>query len=61
MDSFSQELEKNGSNGYLVGNKLSLADIGLLEVILIIDELLGAQELAPYPNIQVSIFILFFR
>lgn len=35
-----------------MGNKLTLADIGLLEVILLVNELLGPQELEPYPNIQ---------
>ena len=47
-----KELANNGSNGHLVGNKLTLADIGLLEVILLVNELLGPQELEPYPSIQ---------
>jgi hypothetical protein len=47
-------LKENGSNGYLVGKRLSLADISLLEGILSVEELLGHQELEPYPEIQVK-------
>nr|AYN44472.1 glutathione S-transferase A1/2-3 [Brachionus calyciflorus] len=49
---FNSVLLRNGSNGHLVGSKLSLADIGLLEVILTIEELLGEDELKPYPEVQ---------
>nr|QVK45602.1 glutathione S transferase [Brachionus paranguensis] len=49
---FNSMLSKNGSNGYLVGSKISLADIGLLEVVLTIEELLGQDELKPYAEVQ---------
>nr|AYN44471.1 glutathione S-transferase A1/2-2 [Brachionus calyciflorus] len=49
---FNSILSKNGSNGHLVGSKLSLADLGLLEVSLTIEELLGEDELRPYPEVQ---------
>nr|AYN44513.1 glutathione S-transferase A1 [Brachionus plicatilis] len=45
-------LSRNGSNGYLVGSKVSLADLGLLEVVLTIEELLGEDTLKPYPEVQ---------
>lgn len=50
---FNRVLTENGNTGYLVGNKLTLADVGLLEPILAIEELMGAKELEPYPAIQV--------
>lgn len=53
---FFKELTKNGSNGYLVGSKLSLADLGLFEVIFMIEELMGSEELQPYPKIKVRAF-----
>ena len=43
----------NGSNGYLVGNKLSLADLALLEDVLLIEEYYGMSELESYPEIKV--------
>ena len=46
-------MKENGSNGFLVGSKLSLADIGLFENILSIDELIGLDYLEPYPEILV--------
>lgn len=46
---------RNGSNGHLVGPNVSLADLGLLEVILTIEELIGEDELKPYPEILVNI------
>ena len=46
---------RNGSNGHLVGPKVSLADLGLLEVVLTIEELLGEDEFKPYPEIQVNL------
>nr|UOU03283.1 glutathione S-transferase alpha 1 [Brachionus rubens] len=49
---FNFILSRNGSNGHLVGSKLSLADLGLLEVILTIEELMGEEELKPFPEIQ---------
>lgn len=52
---FEKLLVDNGSNGYLVGSKLSLADLGLLEVILTVDELLGMDQLNDYADIKVII------
>nr|AYN44494.1 glutathione S-transferase A2 [Brachionus rotundiformis] len=49
---YNSLLNKNGSTGYLVGSKMSIADIGLLEVVLTIEELLGEKELEPYPEVQ---------
>ena len=51
-------LKQNGSTGYLVGNKLSLADIGLIENILLVEELIGADALKDYPEIQVCLAVL---
>ena len=45
-------MKDNGSNGHLVGSKLTLADIGLLEGLLWVEELL-ADELKPFPELQV--------
>ena len=53
-------LKENGSNGFLVGSKLSMADVGLFEVILTVEELMGIQELNDYPNIQVILFKNYF-
>ena len=55
MPAFERALKSNGSNGYLVGYKLSVADIGLLEVILTVDELLGNDQLNDYSEIKVNI------
>jgi len=49
----SKVLKSNGFNGFLVGNKLSLADIGLLECVLLCDELIGADSLKLYPEVEV--------
>jgi len=46
-------LKNNGSNGFLVNNSLSLADIGLLECVLLCDELIGKDCLKPYPEVEV--------
>jgi hypothetical protein len=43
-------LRENGSNGFLVGSQLTLADVGLLEPLLSIEELMGLQELEAYPE-----------
>ena len=53
MPAFEKALKENGSNGFLVGRKLSLADIGLVEVILTVDELLGNDQLNHYDEIKV--------
>ena len=43
---------ENGSNGFLVGSRLSLADLALLEVILLIEEYYGLVELEAYPQLK---------
>jgi hypothetical protein len=54
---YERELKSNGCNGHLVGNGVSLADIGLLEVLLELDDWaddIGANaSLQCYPNIRV--------
>jgi hypothetical protein len=50
-------LKENGSNGHLVGNKLTLADIGLLEGLLWVEELI-ADELKPFPELKVKLLII---
>lgn len=50
---FENSLKLNGSNGFLVGSRLSLADLALLENILCIEEYFGASELDNYSDIQV--------
>jgi hypothetical protein len=52
-------LQENGSNGFLVGSQLSLADIGLLEPLLTIEELMGVQELEAFPEVLVCNHLLF--
>lgn len=49
---FEKILKENGSNGYLVGNSLSLADIGLLEPLLWVEELCAQDEFNAYPEIR---------
>jgi len=49
----TKALKDNGSNGYLVGSKLSLADIALFETVLTVEELLGAENLQSFDEIQV--------
>ena len=46
-------MENNSSNGFLVGNKLTLADIGLFECALLCEELIGAGSLKKYPEVEV--------
>ena len=55
LPAFETALKKNGSNGFLVGSKLSICDLGLLEVILTVDELLGMDQLNDYADIKVII------
>ena len=58
---YERVLKENGSNGFLVGSKLTLADIGLLEPLLWVEEFLNSQ-LETYPEIQVRIeYILNFN
>ena len=45
-------MKENGSNGFLVGEKLTLADLGLLECVLYIEEIIGVDSLKPYPEIE---------
>jgi hypothetical protein len=49
---YEKLLEKNGSNGYLVGNSLTLADLGLLEVVLTIEDYIGLEPLSSYPQLE---------
>ena len=50
----SQALEKS-SSGFLVGEKLTLADLGLMEALLAIADYFGAAKLADYPLIKVRL------
>ena len=50
LPAFETALKKNGSNGFLVGSKLSICDLGLLEVILTVEELMGLGPLEAYPQ-----------
>ena len=52
MPIFETILVDNGSNGHLVGKSLSLADLGLFEVIFTIEEYLGVDVLKSYPQIE---------
>lgn len=49
---FETILVDNGSNGHLVGKSLSLADLGLFEVVFTIEEYLGVDVLKSYPQIE---------
>ena len=49
-----QALEDNGS-GYLVGNSLTLADLGLLECLFNLEDYFGAEYLEDYPLLVVII------
>jgi glutathione S-transferase len=42
------------SSGFLVGESVSLADIGLLEVLFNIVDYFGEEPLLDYPNVLVS-------
>ncbi|XP_067675777.1 glutathione S-transferase 3-like [Haliotis asinina] len=48
---FDQALKKNGT-GFLVGDSLSLADIGLIEVLLSVTEYFGEETLSDYPSLK---------
>merc|ERR1711894_20456 len=48
---FEKVLAKNGT-GYLVGNSFTLADGGLLETLLAVEEYCGADTFKPYSNIK---------
>lgn len=49
---YEKIIVKNGGNGHLVGNSLTLADLGLLEVVLTIEDYMGDDPLLPYPQIE---------
>lgn len=48
-----QILKDNGSNGYLVGNSLTFADIGLLEALLAIKDYYEPEVFEDFPEIEV--------
>ncbi|XP_067675778.1 glutathione S-transferase 3-like [Haliotis asinina] len=48
---FDQALKKNGT-GFLVGNSMTLADVGLIEVLLIVTEYFGEESLSDYPSLK---------
>ncbi|XP_067675776.1 glutathione S-transferase 3-like [Haliotis asinina] len=48
---FDQALKKNGT-GFLVGESMSLADIGLIEVLLSVTEYFGEETLSDYPSLK---------
>ncbi|XP_046572553.1 glutathione S-transferase A4-like [Haliotis rubra] len=48
---FDQVLKKNGT-GFLVGDSMSLADIGLIEVLLSVTEYFGEETLSDYPSLK---------
>lgn len=49
---FEQILKDNGSNGYLVGNSLTFADIGLLEALLAIKDYYEPEVFEDFPEIE---------
>ena len=49
----SQILLKNGSNGYLVGESLTFADLGLLEVLLYVKDYYESAVFEAFPNVLV--------
>ena len=58
---FYQALVDNGT-GYLVGDSITLADLGLLEPLLNMEDYLGAQHLDDYPALKVDLTSsVFFR
>ena len=53
-------LADNGSNGFLVGSKLTLADVDLFECVLAIEEQLGASTLDNFLEIKVTKTVILF-
>ncbi|KAK6169522.1 hypothetical protein SNE40_020562 [Patella caerulea] len=51
LPAFNKVLEETGS-GYLVGKSLTIADLGLIETLLVLVEYLGDQILTGYPQLQ---------
>ena len=43
------------SGGFLVGSSLTLADVGIMEILLAVDEFYGENKLNGYANIKVMI------
>ena len=50
---YSQELKTNGT-GYFVASSVTMADAGLLELLLAVADTLGESSFADYPSIQVG-------
>ena len=50
---FNQALVENGT-GYLVGDSITLADLGLLEPLLNLEDYLGALHIDDYPALKVT-------
>ncbi|XP_046557173.1 glutathione S-transferase A4-like [Haliotis rubra] len=48
---FDQALKKNGT-GFLVGDSMSLADVSLIELLLIVTEYFGEETLSDYPSLK---------
>ena len=44
---------ENSKSGFLVGNRLTVADLGLLDVLLSVIDYWGAQKLESYVNLKV--------
>jgi glutathione S-transferase len=51
MTAFEKELADNGT-GYLVGSKLSLADLGLFECLLLVIDHFTVDQLNDFPNLK---------
>ena len=52
-----QILRENGNNGHLVGNALTLADLGLLEVLLYLKDYYDEGVLKDYHATQVQLWL----
>jgi len=48
---YNKVLVDNGTSGYLVGSSLTLADLGLLEVLLATKDFFGLEVFKDYPGI----------
>ena len=54
LDLFLKALQDNGT-GYLVGNSITMADLGLLEPLLNMEDYLGLEHLEGYSALQVIV------
>ena len=54
MIALNVQLLGDSSSGFLVGDSLSLADLGLLEVLLAIVDYWNEDKLKEYPNVLVT-------